>query len=273
MVPERLSTTGSQPAARVCEDLPPPQDWLCRAAFLAAPLLHAGALFSNSFILAEGRALGFGLATMTALLTRSALLAAPQPQPQQQQQQQQRAGRDAAAGIDAAPVNGLNAASADAAVEADEQQDDNSCKLTVAGEAHKAGGRVLLATGVTVSTSAKASSSPAAGVSSGFSERDGSPSAGQPPTAAQAEDARSGSSFPAAAGQLPAAAPAPKMRGGVSVLAAGVAALMLLFALGQRGLVVRSGHDAMWRTAAEHRTVLPTDDTVPADILCHEQPP
>lgn len=40
-----------------------------------APLLHAAALFSDSFLLAEGQMLGYGLATLAVILTRSACMA------------------------------------------------------------------------------------------------------------------------------------------------------------------------------------------------------
>ena len=111
-------------------------------------------------------------------------------------------------------------------------------------------------------TSQTASLPLAEGVPNSLSNCDGSEPASQAPTVAQAEKVQSSLSAAAAARQRPAAAPAVGEHYSVGTLAVGVAALMLLWALGQRGLVVRSGHDAMWRTAAEHRTVLPADDTV-----------
>ena len=46
-------------------------------AVVSAPLLHSAALFSDSFILAEGRMLGYGLATLTVILTLSICSAIP----------------------------------------------------------------------------------------------------------------------------------------------------------------------------------------------------
>lgn len=40
-------------------------------AVVSAPLLHSAALFSDSFILAEGQMLGYGLASLTVILTLS----------------------------------------------------------------------------------------------------------------------------------------------------------------------------------------------------------
>jgi hypothetical protein len=247
-----------QPEAGSCTD-ESPADLLCGVAFLAAPLLHAGALFSNSFILAEGRALGFGLASLTALLTRSAMLTASQ--------QGSTHGSDSAIGTDAAPLNGLKAAS-DAVRETDEQQHDGPCPLALTneaavGEAGKCGEPALSVGGGILSSSQTGSVLTAAGASSSLSQGDGCQTGCQPPTAPQAEDVQSNPNIPAAARQPPPAAPAVDVHSGVSALATGAAALMLLWALGQRGLVVRSGHDAMWRTAAEHRAVLPADGTVP----------
>ena len=219
----------------------PLEDLLCRAAFLAAPLLHAAALFSNSFILAEGRALGFGLATLTVVLTRSAVLTASQ-----QQQKQQGVGADGCVATvrDAAPANIVKTAPT-AALQIFETQANGLCQ------------RSALADGIP-STQTDASPLAAEGVPSCLAASNDMPIS----ATTNAEGVPGSLSVPAVAAQQPAAAPAVGAQSSVGIVATGAAALMLLWALGQRGLVVRSGHDAMWRTAAEHRTLLPAAGTV-----------
>ena len=74
--------TGQRPGAEAAESGSSAglryQLWRGKALTVAtavAPLMHAAVLFSDSFILAEGQMLGFGLATLTVLLTRSACAA------------------------------------------------------------------------------------------------------------------------------------------------------------------------------------------------------
>ena len=184
---------------------------------MAAPVLHAAALFSNSFILAEGRMLGFGLATLTLLLARSALLpllAAPE------QPQQQRPGGGCRVMGSTASAGNWETPTPDTVQAPHGQRSDDACQCAV----------------------------PDGDFASGlYSEAH---------TATAAHD--NVVSDAAAAAPRLAVAAANDSRRTVHVLAIGGAALMLLWALGRRGLVVRSGHDAMWRTAAEHRTVLPS---------------
>jgi len=206
----------SSESARHTETTSPAQaapDALSRAAFTAAPLLHAGALFSNSFVLAEGRMLGFGLATLTALLTRSALLPPSLPHHQRQRRRQQQSSK---------PPAQQRAPKRDAVRASGSTSPEGECCCTVPH------GKAALDPG------------------------DEGDTAKPPPDVVSGHH-----SF--AEPQL-AAADAAGRRRTAHVLATGAAALMLLWALGQRGLVVRSGHDAMWRTAAEHRTVPPPPD-------------
>ena len=229
---KRLQLT-DDPAVMTPATAQPAPDTVCSSAFLAAPVLHAGALFSNSFILAEGRMLGFGLATLTLLLARQALPASPRPawqqqssgNQQQQSQHQQHATERAAVGSEA-PEPKDAAPAVDAVRTSHVQQPEGRCHckepdaMSADGPGRKSSTAACLQGGAV-------------------------------------------SDFDAASSEL-IAARAGDGHSTVHILATAAAALMLLWALGQRGLVVRSGHDAMWRTAAEHRTVLPPDATAEA---------
>jgi len=204
-----VSGRSAQPTGTISPAQAAP-DTLCRAAFAAAPLLHAGALFSNSFVLAEGRMLGFGLATLTLLLSRSALL--PPPLPHQQQQRQRQSTPPAQP-----EASSLNAVRAPAV-----KSPEGKCWCAA---------------------------------SDGTSAQDSGDEANT--AKAPLEDIHGTHGF---AGPQLAAEDAADRQRTARVLATAAAVLMLLWALGQRGLVVRSGHDAMWRTAAEHRTVLSSPD-------------
>ena len=186
---------------------------LCCAAFVATPLLHAGALFSNSFVLAEGRMLGFGMASLTLLLGRSALL--PPPSSHQQRQRQ----RHRPCNPDPKPP-AQQGATTPYAVRASAPEGKCCGTISDGKPARSPGDEGYTAKAL-------------------LDDVNGDHGLVVPPLAA---------------------ADASDWQRTARVAATGAAALMLLWALGQRGLVVRSGHDAMWRTAAEHRTVLPFQD-------------
>ena len=161
--------------------------------------------------------LGFGLATLTLLLSRQAML----PPPPQQQQLLQCAGGSLESDSGALQPASAAPSSENLVREPHDLQPEGVCQCTAPDKAAADGGAldnhtVAALHGVTAGDYVKAKPQL---------------------TAAQ------GSAWQST----------------VRPLAAGASALMLLWALGQRGLVVRSGHDAMWRITAEHRTVLPPD--------------
>ncbi len=185
-------------------------EWSVEGAAAAAALGHSAALFSNSFVLAEGHVLAFLLAGLTALLGRSTLAL----------QLRCREARDAAA---AAPDAG----------EAPEAVSSAGCVASAVDTA--AGGSLWLS-----DTRTEARQVP--------EQRGGRP---RQPTG-------SGKGSGDGAGE------------------AIMLALLLLgcnWGLAVRGLVRRSGHDAMWRTAAEHHTLLvPDAAAAPAAAAATRQP-
>lgn len=189
----------SPPHARLWE-------WSVEGAAAAAALGHSAALFSNSFVLAEGHVLAFLLASLTALLGRSTLAL-------------QLRCRDARYAAAAAPAG-----------EAPEAVSSAGCVISAADTA--ASGSLPLS--------------------------DTRTEARQVPEQRQPTGSGKGGGGGGRAGE------------------AIMLALLLLgcnWGLAARGLVRRSGHDAMWRTAAEHHTLLmPDAAAAPAAAAVTRQP-